>query len=522
MASIFKRESDKGNRRAKWRIAYKDETGRRRTKVGFKDRQSTERLANELEREARIKREGLVDPNDVRRQVAAETPIEEHLEAFETSISKNTGKHVKLTLTRVRRLIAEAEIQTLADIEVESLEAVLGEMLDADEIGHRTYNHYVQSMSQFCNWLVPKRLAASPVAGMARLNPDVDVRHPRRALSPDEFSRLVQSARSSDISIQCYDGEERARIYILSFMTGLRRKEIASLTPSSFKLNDSPPTLTVEAACSKHRRRDVLPLHPELVEMLHEWLRGVKRTDPLFPKLAKRRTWLMVKKDLERVGIPYVTDEGIADFHAAGRHTHITELVRSGASLPEAKELARHSDVRTTMKYTHIGIEDQAKAVSNLRFKKQSADADSDHDESSNPVAPGAQRICSAPVSPNGHLVSSSDKAPVHKRNSEDAEVLSELHVTAPPSTSCHSLAQDVLHEGTRVRSPPPPLSRVAQPVSMNTRPVSESWRALVVWYTYIGICDDLRDSERPNSRDSPSSILARKVSNWPKSLEIA
>jgi hypothetical protein len=29
----------------------------------------------------------------------------------------------------------------------------------------------------------------------------------------------------------------------------------------------------------------------------------------------------MVKKDLERAGIPYETEEGTADFHAVGRHT---------------------------------------------------------------------------------------------------------------------------------------------------------------------------------------------------------
>jgi hypothetical protein len=74
----------------------------------------------------------------------------------------------------------------------------------------------------------------------------------------------------------------------------------------------------------------------------------------------------MVKKDLERVGIPYETEDGIADFHAAGRHTHITELLRNGASLVEAKELARHSDIKTTMKYTHIGMKDQARAVAAL------------------------------------------------------------------------------------------------------------------------------------------------------------
>jgi hypothetical protein len=74
-----------------------------------------------------------------------------------------------------------------------------------------------------------------------------------------------------------------------------------------------------------------------------------------------------VKKDLKRVGIPYRDEQDrVADFHAAGRHTHITELLRNGVSVPEAKELARHTDVRMTMKYTHIGIQDQAKAIAKL------------------------------------------------------------------------------------------------------------------------------------------------------------
>ena len=74
----------------------------------------------------------------------------------------------------------------------------------------------------------------------------------------------------------------------------------------------------------------------------------------------------MIQRDLEEAGIPYETEEGLADFHAAGRHTHITGLLKSGVSLVEAKELARHSDVRMTMKYTHIGLADQAVAVNRL------------------------------------------------------------------------------------------------------------------------------------------------------------
>ncbi len=112
----------------------------------------------------------------------------------------------------------------------------------------------------------------------------------------------------------------------------------------------------------------MLPLHPDLVALLREWLPQLKPGEKLFPGLERKKTRKMVKKDLARIGIPYETDEGVADFHAAGRPTYITELLRNGASLPEAKELARHIDVKMTMKDTHIELEDQSKAVAGLRL----------------------------------------------------------------------------------------------------------------------------------------------------------
>ena len=87
----------------------------------------------------------------------------------------------------------------------------------------------------------------------------------------------------------------------------------------------------------------------------------------------------MVKKDLERIGIPYETPDGIADFHAAGRHSHITGLVRSGATIMEAKELARHADIRQTVKYTHIGMKDRAEALAGLPSPFTSAGVDCLH-----------------------------------------------------------------------------------------------------------------------------------------------
>ncbi len=371
MASIYKRDKRKNK---PYTIQYLDHRGKRRTAVGFTDKGLSEELAAKLETEARLRSTGLNDPQQDRLAEHELVPIADHLTAFEESLADNTGKHVKLTMTRVRTIISGCGFESLADIESEMVQTYMRSLRKAEDLGHRTYNHYLQAMDAFCNWCVlSKRLISNPILGLERLNTAVDVRHPRRALSAEEVAKLVESARSSGMSIQCFDGEQRARIYLTSYLTGLRKQELASLSPRSFGLDVTPPTVTVEAACSKHRRKDVLPLHPDLIAMLPGWLAGLAPAEKLFPKLGGRKTWLMVKKDLERVGIAYENEDGIADFHAAGRHTHITELLRNGVSLPEAKQLARHSDVNMTMKYTHIGIGDQAKAVANLPSAKQAA-----------------------------------------------------------------------------------------------------------------------------------------------------
>ena len=114
--------------------------------------------------------------------------------------------------------------------------------------------------------------------------------------------------------------------------------------------------------------------------------------------------------DLERAGNPYETDEGIADFHAAGRHTHITELLRNGTSLPEAMKLARHSDIKMTMKYTHIGINDQHQAVQNLPWERpgSASETSNGHCTSQNDTNEAGSPNDETPVNDRGYHESSS------------------------------------------------------------------------------------------------------------------
>ena len=51
---------------------------------------------------------------------------------------------------------------------------------------------------------------------------------------------------------------------------------------------------------------------------LRGWLKELKSGDRLFPGLGRKKLSEMIRRDLERAGIPYRTDDGIADFQAAG------------------------------------------------------------------------------------------------------------------------------------------------------------------------------------------------------------
>ena len=48
-------------------------------------------------------------------------------------------------------------------------------------------------------------------------------------------------------------------------------------------------------------------MHPDLVSKVREWVSESGPDEFLFPLIERKKTWYMVKRDLERVGIPYET-----------------------------------------------------------------------------------------------------------------------------------------------------------------------------------------------------------------------
>ena len=229
-----------------------------------------------------------------------------------------------------------------------------------------------------------RRSPDNPFAHLSRLNERVDVRHERRALNADELSRTIHAAERSEKTFRGLDGATRAMSYRLAAMTGLRANELASLTSASFDLTAQTPTITLAARYSKRRREDVLPLHPDLVTRLRQWLSERERPqdgqrvilslnrvadakpERLFPGTWSDKAAEMFRIDLEAAGVGYVTDAGIADFHSL-RHTFVSNLAAGGVHPKLAQQLARHSTITLTMdRYSHVGLLDMTAALESL------------------------------------------------------------------------------------------------------------------------------------------------------------
>jgi integrase/recombinase XerD len=351
----------------KWWGRFRDENGAERRVPLAVDKGAAQTMLNELVKKAERRAAGQDDPFEEHRR----KPLAEHLLDFATHLTNkgSTPDHVKLTKQRAESIIRRCKFQRIDDINASRVQEALGQ-LRAEGRSAASSNHYLRAIKMFTRWFVRDRRAADDrVAHLSMLNAKTDLRHERRTLEPELLAELIDAARRG-LPFRDLTGPDRAVLYLVAVNTGLRANELASLVPVNFDLESDPPTVTVEAAYSKHRRRDVLPVRPDLATILKEHLtaRGLAPGAPFWPGTwSKKASAKMLRMDLATVGIPYRDEAGrVFDFHAL-RHQFISNLARAGAHPKEAQTLARHSTITLTMdRYTHLGMNDMVAALEKL------------------------------------------------------------------------------------------------------------------------------------------------------------
>jgi integrase len=319
-----------------------------------------------------------------------QSPIGEHVEEYVSRLpGKKTAAASPVHRENVRRylnkLVQDCGWICLADIRREHLEAWMVNQQRAKRSA-RSCNTHRESAVAFCNWLVEVgRLQSNPFGvgrnAVPKANEQADSRRRRRALTPDELTRLIEAARNAPRRRQAKPGERDARfirekaerlsgparadLYAFLAGTGLRVGEVRQLKVADLDLDAAVPVVRLSAAVTKNGKDDYVPLRSDLIVMLRRQVEGRKPTDPTFDiptNLIER-----FHADCRRAGISYRDDRGlVVDVHSL-RTTSGTWLSRSGVPPRVAQQLMRHSDIRLTMGvYTDPRLFDLQGAVESI------------------------------------------------------------------------------------------------------------------------------------------------------------
>lgn len=395
MANLYKRtvtvvDPATGVRRKtkskKWWGRYRDENKVDRRVPLATDKAAALVMLSRLVRAAERRAAGILDEIDVHRT----TKIIHHISDFERVLaSRSTSSaYVAGTISRLRKIITGCAVRVVDDITAIQVLKFLEDLRRSGK-GVTTCNHYLRVIKMFTRWLVCDGRATKDRVGQLRqANAQIDRRRRRRPLSLAELERLVAAAAAGP-RVEGLSGTDRAILYLLAAYTGLRRGEIASLTPVSFDLSGEPPTVSVEAAYSKRRRNDVVPLRRDLAAMVSDWLaaRGQLSSAKLFPtglaRTAEMLRWDMYCARLQWIGrsitpeerdlreqsdflVPKQADHRLVDFHSL-RVTFVTNLARLRVPVRTIQALARHSTISLTMNvYAFSDLSDQELAVEGL------------------------------------------------------------------------------------------------------------------------------------------------------------
>jgi integrase len=212
------------------------------------------------------------------------------------------------------------------------------------------------------------------------------IEHEMITKNPCSNISLPGNKEYDDVEIEIFTDDEMDRIkeaikehpyrllILFAFSTGMRLGELLALRHRDI----SDGIVTVSWSLSEHSVIDAKGKRKTVVELMIPKSKTSLRNIPLPKSMLElytagdpddflfltsggkhinessfRKAWIRI---LKKAGVPY------RKFHCC-RHTYITKLVQNGANLAVVKELAGHSDIKMTMRYTHINMKDKNDAI---------------------------------------------------------------------------------------------------------------------------------------------------------------
>jgi integrase/recombinase XerD len=257
-------------------------------------------------------------------------------------------KAIQRVLGALARFLDQHGIQ-VSTLGIEHIDAFLADFLRAfSEATRRAYRCHVRGfLSYLC---YERRMLSKDLAPLVTGPPVFARRKPPKFLHKDEVRKLFGALKYSTAA------ELRsAAIVHLAFLLGLRPCEISSL-----KLDDID--FGKGQVCLRHRknnRPDRLPLPEAAIKAIAAYLVGGRAKSKLRGLfLTLRPPYRPISANLTGMCICNCMRSAGLDTHPYWlRHTYAQNLLESGLSIYEVKEMLGHHCIESTRKYLHIHIE---------------------------------------------------------------------------------------------------------------------------------------------------------------------
>ncbi len=340
-----------------WYGRYKDTEGRWQKVKLFKDKVSSQRRLNEIERDAELRSAGVVTVN----MDHAKRPISEHVADYVASLRNDNldADRLRISEWTMKKLVALGGWKKLADITVDSVEGFVNGLRVKGKPATASYrNKYITRAKAFVRWLLDRgRLGTHTLAKLKKLD---EKRHKRvrarRALEDAERTALVNTAPA-----------ERAWVYEFLMLTGLRRNEAAELRWDDLRLNAPQPFIQLRPEQIKSGDAEQVPLHSDLLAKLNAMIPGMPGAK-VFKSIPDVAT---LRKDLTAAKVAFIDEHGLrADIHAM-RHTFCTMVCRSEPNMKKAQQLTRHRDLRVLANiYAHMGLADTSESMAKVQMRQ--------------------------------------------------------------------------------------------------------------------------------------------------------
>lgn len=374
-----------------YRMQWVDEHGKRRRRTtGTSDKATAQQILAKTEKEVAQIRAGLRDPAADAIASHAKETAQKWVDDFIASLEVTHGtsnQHVADTRTQIEKIIAFAAVDSAAKLTGQHVVEYVSSR-QKEGVSARTVQSYLVSIKAFSAWCVTNnRLPRDPLANIQSPSPARDRRYQRRALSHAEWVRL-KIVTENGPTIRLIDGPERALLYELALVTGLRAKELKSLKRSSFVFTGSAPYVMLPSANTKNAKPAEQMLTRSLAVRLEKHLGNKLPSANAFSIRDLNRLAIVLKKDLEAARKQWIkeakTVDEVAkrtasdflcqeshekkrlDFHAL-RYTCGAWLALAGIHAKQIQQVMRHSTIRLTLDtYGHLFPEQLTEAIEAL------------------------------------------------------------------------------------------------------------------------------------------------------------